>query len=158
MADHQDIEGNEKADSLARTGSLNSAQRTTTVNSPVIYLKGKIKEEFDKKFKERWENNNGCKITKKIWPDISSFKYKWISLKKMEPRRLIGSVTGHWMIGKHAKRLNLVTSDNCRFCKDAEEDIQHIFCEYPATSWRRKMILGSFFFEDLDDMTLHRWS
>lgn len=49
--------------------------------------------------------------------------------------------------------INLHDTDECSFCLDLHvtEDIEHIFCECPQLMTSRLQILGSPFFDDLDD-------
>ncbi|KAM8701675.1 hypothetical protein ACLKA7_000675 [Drosophila subpalustris] len=64
------------------------------------------------------------------------------------------SLTGQWLIGIHAQRLNSPYNDFCRSCRDEEEEEspEHFFCFCPALSSRRFRFLGKPFLDGLGDL------
>ena len=57
---------------------------------------------------------------------------------------MISVYTGHCRLGKHAKRLVLIASDECRFCNDLAcgKDMVHLLNECPALDRVRHYNLG----------------
>lgn len=138
---HNDITGNEMADLLAKRKSLAT-------------IKDAINKEMFDIFSHRWITNPGCNVSRQLWPNVNRQKSNWIlSLKRVDLRNIIGALTGHCLTGKHAKTLKIKTSDECRHCNEHVEDMEHLFCECPNLARRRFYILGSYFFEDLEDMS-----
>ncbi|KAL7725181.1 hypothetical protein ACLKA6_017337 [Drosophila palustris] len=68
---------------------------------------------------------------------------------------VVRSLTGHWLVGTHALRLNAPYNDFCRSCRDEEEEesTEHFFCFCPALSNRRLRTLGKPFLNDLSDLS-----
>ena len=68
---------------------------------------------------------------------------------------MISIITGHNLLGKHAKRLRLIGDDECRYCAslEASEDTQHILCQCEAVARKRMKVLGSYFFDIEEDLS-----
>ena len=69
------------------------------------------------------------------WPTVNSKKTKELLNKsKKLVSTMISVYTGHCRLGKPAKRLGLIASDECRFCNDLAcgEDMVHLLNECPA--------------------------
>lgn len=117
-------------------------------------LKDILKEKSKEVFCKRWHTNPECKVSRQLWPEVDTKKSKrLLSLSKLELRKLFGGITGHCLNGKHAKLLNIRPSERCRFCDDVIEDMEHLFCDCPALARRRFNILGSYFFEELSELS-----
>ena len=63
---------------------------------------------------------------------------------RCELSSLIGTFTGHCLIGRHATRLGIIANDICRDCQQLEEEekIEHLLCFCPAYINRRLRIFG----------------
>jgi len=54
-----------------------------------------------------WENSMTSRIAKQTWPSISkSRSIKLCKLSRTDCSAVIRAITGHWIIGTHARRLN----------------------------------------------------
>lgn len=73
-----------------------------------------------------------------------------LALSRNECRILTGVITGHCLVGKHAKRMGLISDSNCRRCDEGEEEtIEHILCHCPALARARHSIMGQYNFENV---------
>ena len=66
----------------------------------------------------------------------------------------VGALTGHCLIGAHARRFNAPAFDFCRCCLDEEEEEspQHLLLHCPALARLRLKHLGSYFFNSLSEL------
>lgn len=114
-----------------------------------------LKQDTIERANYRWNNITTCSATKLIWPKLSAKRSKQlISLSRLHIGYVIGVLTGHCLIGRHALRLGAPANDFCRSSMDEEEEetISHLLCTCPALSQRRKLHLGNFFFNDPSDL------
>ncbi|XP_075157547.1 uncharacterized protein LOC142230805 [Haematobia irritans] len=115
----------------------------------------RVNAKYDELWKERWTSSEGCEQTKLIWNDKSNTNSEILmTMNREDLRPLIGIITGHNTFAKHMVRIGLMTDDICRWCLDPEatEDSYYFLCQCPAQSFRRNMILGSFFFQDIAEV------
>lgn len=154
---HNGYAGNEKADSLARKGSETMSQEAVTnVYNPISSLYCTVDKITVVAAEDRWKNSQTSICTKMFFPGYDKNKTKFLLQEsKSSLSKLISIITGHNLLGKHAKRLRLTEDDNCRFCSglDCSEDTQHILCQCEAVAKRRMSTLGSYFFEEEEDMS-----
>lgn len=139
---HEGFQGNEKADANARSGSEQSEEDATSeVLPPLSYTKGLIRNLSNDVWMSRWSNIDTCSISKLFWPERNTKKTRaLLNLNRSSLRKLIGLLTGHCLLGKHAKYMGLTNDDECRFCNDisSTEDVIHITCECPVL-WRKRL-------------------
>ncbi|KAL7743850.1 hypothetical protein ACLKA6_000255 [Drosophila palustris] len=88
------------------------------------------------------DNQNSLvgRVARQSWPHIDKARSNALcNLSRRDCSLVIRSLTGHWLIGIHAQRLNSPYNDFCRSCRDEEEEEspEHIFCFCPALSSRR---------------------
>lgn len=153
---HRDIPGNERADELARRGSmLDASEAMTFVGIPLGTLKRGIVKLATNKGEQRWNNLSTCRTARLMWAGYHHGRTKLLlSGSRTETKNLVSVLTGHWTIGDHARRLGLSANDFCRSCNEAEEaeTVRHLLCDCPALSKRRGRFLGSYFFSDLGEL------
>lgn len=150
---HNNHAGNEKADELAREGSSTTTLATEEVRPPFTWYKTSVKGESNKVWETEWTNTDTCGTSKMFWPHLNPKKSRDILKYPRETlRTLVGYLTGHCLLGKHARYMGITTNDECRFCDDisAVEDVIHIVCECQALRERRQRILGKFFLQEGD--------
>ncbi|KAL7743614.1 hypothetical protein ACLKA6_019233 [Drosophila palustris] len=88
----------------------------------------------------RWQNSLVGRVARQSWPHIDKARSNALcNLSRRDCSLVIRSLTGHWLIGIHAQRLNSPYNDFCRSCRDEdeEESPEHFFCFCPALSSRR---------------------
>ena len=154
---HSNIEGNEMADGLARAGStLDRELADTSIGTPMGTIKSGISARMFQLASHRWETIEGCRVTRRLWPEYDRNKTKYLlSLDRDSLRLLTGAITGHCLIGAMATRMGAVGNDLCRSCGDeeAQESIEHLLCECPALQERRLATLGVRFPDDLGEVS-----
>lgn len=149
---HRGIEGNEKADELARLGAEGEGL-SVHLAPPIQHFKIMRDSISLANANRKWRELTSCKISRIFWPTYNIRKTKFLlSLSRNECRILTGFITGHCLVGKHAKRMGHISDSNCRRCDEGvEETIEHIMCHCPALARCRHSIMGRHSFENLED-------
>ncbi|KAM8702395.1 hypothetical protein ACLKA7_007726 [Drosophila subpalustris] len=154
---HQDIPGNCIADELARKGTTNFLLPDKEDTSmPLATCKLMLHNQSIHKSTLRWQASLVGRVARQTWPKID--KARAVALCNLSRRNcllVVRSLTGHWLIGTHAHRLNAPYNDFCRSCRDEEEEEspEHFFCSCPALSSRRLRTLGKPFLDDLGGLS-----
>ncbi|KAM8702681.1 hypothetical protein ACLKA7_000811 [Drosophila subpalustris] len=154
---HQDIPGNCIADELARIGTTNVLLPDKEDTSmPLATCKLMLHYQSNHKSTLRWQASLVGRVARQTWPKID--KARTVTLCNLSRRNcslVVRSLTGHWLIGTHAHRLNSPYNDFCRSCRDEEEveSPEHFFCSCPALSSRRLRTLGKPFLDDLGGLS-----
>lgn len=154
---HRDIPGNCMADELAKAGSaLPEASIKLTPGVPLATQRLLLHKAITRLANARWLSENTCISSRQIWPQLDRRRTKDIlSLPRRSVSSLIGAITGHWLGGTHAERMGIINrNDFCRSCRDEEEveTMVHLFCQCPALSRKRFLILGRPELDDLSDL------
>ena len=80
-----------------------------------------------------------------------------LKLQRSSLSTIIGVITGHCIIGPHARRIGLVylANDFCRSCGDDKKNeiIFRLLCTCPAIGRRRKAYLSAYYMEHLDGLS-----
>lgn len=150
---HSNIEGNEMADLLARQGSSKHTSWSEKIPAPLTHFKLLIRHHTDCKIDKYWKNSNNC--CKYLWQNFDRGDSQLIlGNKRSILRRIIFAITGHWTIGKHARRIGILPAPACPGCGliAQETDLHHVWCMCPALCRKRLFHLGRYFFADLSDL------
>ena len=139
---HVGIPGNEKADKMAKRGTL-IREPTHEVGAPWSETVLPISRWAISENLTFWNAIEGCRQSK------ANFKidpvYRWSSelagLRRQEAREVVGCMTGHCYFNRHL-RLTRVPSRVCRFCAEDTETTEHILWRCPAVDERRMRYLG----------------
>lgn len=154
---HCNIEGNEKADELAKNGSnMEESRKNEEIRAPICTLKSNIDIESRNKANNAWSSRHDCNVSRNLWPEINVKRSKNItSLSKSNIRMATGILTGHCDIGYMATKTGRASQDYCRSCGNEEEleTIKHFLCECPALERVRLLHLGSPLFKELEELT-----
>lgn len=142
---HAEIEGNEKADELARVGAKGKYHGPEPFcGIPKSLTKLTLKTYCQYKTVQLWTNAPGMKHSKAL---IRAFSKKAASnalaLSRNQLRNLVRVLTGHCCLNKHMHTIRRRDHEQCRFCLEEEETPQHILIECPCLMRTRNMILGS---------------
>ena len=91
------------------------------------------------------------RMAQKIWPRLD--KRPTLKLQRNRLSTVIGVITGHGIIGSHARRIfyGHLANDFSSLCKDKEDDetILHLLSTCPALGGRRK---SAYYLDDLDKL------
>ncbi|XP_017490460.1 PREDICTED: uncharacterized protein LOC108378663 [Rhagoletis zephyria] len=153
---HRNIEGNEKADELAKAGAGLDESQAVALGCPLGVVQREITTHFLELARRRWSDIQTCKIARKLWPDYNRAKtLDLLSRSRPEVFRILATITGHWPIGKHAAKIGLPHNMICRSCQleDSEESVQHLLCECPGLSNIRHKTLGKHLVAELTDLS-----
>ena len=144
---HVQHKGNEKADALAKQGTILATHETEWIRTPLAdnTVKQTIKGMFHSSWQIRWsEDESFARHTKvflsNIQPNISK------SLLKLSPTELtniIHAITSHNNLKYFSNKLNNLNDVKCRLCNEDNtiETFQHILNECPITHMTRQRLL-----------------
>lgn len=154
---HRDIEGNCKADELARLGTtLPILADKRNIPIPLATCKWLIDKHILKSANTAWNQSSTCATTRLTWPEWNMGRTKrLLQLNRKDVRSLIGVLTGHCLIGRHASRLGAPYHDYCRSCQEVEEEesVEHLLCGCMALCRRRLNTLGQPFLDDIAEIS-----
>lgn len=138
---HSNVDGNEKADCLARKGS------ETPFCGPIPALgltystqRSIIRNFYFTQHRKLWKSITTCNHSKTMYDGPSEKNTKFLLNKSRQDLRLItGAITGHCTLNKHMQRMGLARSAVCRRCDEDDETPVHLITSCPAlTSQRMK--------------------
>lgn len=145
---HSGIDGNERADSLAKEGGSKCfIGPEPFCGYPKSHLRMELQKWEDCEKASRWVSTPGLRQSKKFISYSKSRTKKLLSLSKHELRILTGIFTGHCPLGYHLKKIGKAENDTCRFCKEAPETAEHVICKCEAVSRKRLLHLEQRFLE-----------
>lgn len=142
---HSGVEGNERADALARLGSSTAGYGSEPyIPIPQSLCAKALKDWVKTKHTERWLAYEGGMHTKHF---LSEPAEKWskslINMDRNRIRRVVGAITGHCGLNKHLTKINIRGDPECS-CGLEEETGLHVICVCPKFSQLRRRTLGSY--------------
>jgi hypothetical protein len=153
---HAGVRGNEIADMLARSGSVQrfvGPEPFLGVSSQNI--RGKIKCWMEKQHLALWRGP--CSTQRQAWELISGPNLatgaRLLSFNRTQSMVVIGQLTGHNTLRRHLYIMGLSNNPICRKCGTEEETSGHSLRECEALASLRYTYLGSFFL-DPEDITV----
>lgn len=142
---HTRVDGNEKADELARQG----AATTFCGPEPVLGItkssaRGVITDWVKNKHKQHWRDIPGNRHGKIFIKGPCPKRTEELLRKNRSQLRIItGLLTGHFPVKKHLHTIGKFNGDlNCRLCGKGPETVEHIILECEALARRRYQIYG----------------
>ncbi|XP_071053190.1 uncharacterized protein [Onthophagus taurus] len=140
---HSNIEGNEKADKLAKEAA----------NTPFIgpqpgcglqksHLKQIINNWEASKIALRWKELPGHRQTKSMITPSQNKTKEVLCLSKGDLRTLSGYLTGHVPLKYHLFHIGQAEDQTCRLCNDESETAEHILCNCVARGRLRHNVFG----------------
>ena len=137
--------GNEKADELAKAGTVSSNLVCSLV--PLNHIKNMINDKVNNLTQTRWNSNrhahtdlilgNHHKKTLRILTNNLNNRTRY--------RTGICIITGHIGLNKHLHRINRSDTPNCPNCIDTEETVAHYIGQCPPYSRMRGDTLGTYY-------------
>ena len=71
----------------------------------------------------RWSQSLTSSTSRQTWQEWSVSRTNRLKkFKRNDIRTLVGVLTGHCLIGRHASRLGVPYNDYCRSCQEVEEE------------------------------------
>ena len=143
---HSDIEGNEEADTLAKTG----AHTVCTMPEPAVpisYRRCRLEARLwtKKEHSKDWKQSSKCSHTKGVISKTERIPSKTlIKLNRTKLCQVLQVLTGHGNLAKHRNRIGKAPSPICPMCQEAEETPQHYVGECPAYANTRLSIFGNY--------------
>ncbi|XP_062715575.1 uncharacterized protein LOC134291616 [Aedes albopictus] len=127
---HHGIDGNEKADELARMGSSKPLlEPEPFCGTSPCSIKMELRNWEKVMMITNWNNTQGARQSKKfITPNISVTQ-KLLALSKKDLCTYTGLITGHCLVKYHLRLIKIVEEDVCRFCNEETETSEHLLCD-----------------------------
>lgn len=148
---HSGVDGNEKADELARTGSSASAYGPEPyIPIPQSLCAKALKDWVRTKHTERWMAYEGGVHTKCfLLGPAERWSRELLRMDRNRISRVVGAITGHCGLNRHLTRLNIRQDSDCS-CGLDEETGRHVICDCPKFSQLRRRILGSYVMQPME--------
>ena len=145
---HNNITGNELADQLAKSGTVNTDNKVKTP-APLSWAKFKIAQMIGKNWKDRWTSTNEARQTK-MW--LSSYDRKiskfLLSLGRRDLGHAIQLLTGHNRLNRHESLIDFTISPLCRKCQIEDETSWHFIGNCPYLISERREVFHQPFLDD----------
>jgi ribonuclease HI len=142
---HQGIEGNEKADELAKRGSEIELPRPDAhLGVCKSTVRRYVKDWIWRKHGNYWANLPRQMHSKAFIGTLCQKKTEELFLMNRNQLRIItGFLTGHAPVKNHLHKIGLYNGDlNCRLCNKEPETVKHILCYCEALDRKRQTIFG----------------
>ena len=125
---HVNVNGNEKADSLAKAGAA-----LPQPEAPVTYLGAKtwLKDHFRSKWYQEWADNTTARGVFANMPRPSRSD-QWWNLSRKHQSLVTQMRTEHCPTNSYFHRLDHNRDSNCRHCSQASETVVHLVTSCPA--------------------------
>lgn len=139
---HCGIEGNERADELAKYGSNTlfvGPEPFCGISNSAIEME--LKHWKQQKVMANWLAVIRCNQSKRFITPNANITKKLLGLNKRALCIYTGLITGHCPSGYHLKNIGRVQNDTCRFCNAESETSEHLLCSCSALYKRRSKFL-----------------
>jgi len=146
---HYGIEGNERADTLARAASTmgirNAADRRIPVGVSSQTVKTEMKRWIQAQLADHWTRRTDCRQTKLLVPRYKAEISKvLLDLTRCALRRLVGVITGHCPLNRHLCIMGVLEDPICEECDSGQpETAEHFLTRCTAYADLRQSAFGS---------------
>lgn len=132
---HVGLEGNERADELAKDAALNKKTKPNYDMCPVSFIKRQIRMESLVEWNRRYVEGDTAATTRVFLPDVIQ-AYRIV--RKMELNAVIVQVmTGHGGFSEYLNRFKCKESPSCICDPEKHESILHLLTECPVNGKER---------------------
>lgn len=127
---HAGLEGNERADQLAKEAALYSKKKPDYEACPVSFVKRQIRVDSLDEWNMRYQSAGTAAVTKLFFPDaIQAHRI----VKQLRPHNVLTQVmTGHGGFSEYLNRFKCKESPSCICEPDQKESVPHILFECPV--------------------------
>ena len=148
---HLGVEGNERADELAKAGSEALADGVEPYLPIPQSLCVKALEDWVKmEHSKRWEAYQGGAHTKRFFPKPNAeWAEKLVDMDRVQIRIVVGAITGDCGLNRHLSKLRLSGTPRCS-CDLEDETGIHVICDCPKFHQLRRRLLGDYEARPLD--------
>ncbi|XP_044596718.1 uncharacterized protein LOC123273383 [Cotesia glomerata] len=141
---HSGNAGNDKANELAKAGARKrDPEPVISIAVPFSLIKQHASLWTNDKFQEVWAEAKGMMHTRALFKGPSkTLGLSLIGLDKKLLRLTVGYITGHWLTGRHLRRLGISDHSMCPRCLSEKETPLHLILHCRKLATARKDILG----------------
>jgi ribonuclease HI len=142
---HTNIEGNERADELAKQGSSSALiGPEPACGVSCITVKGALEQRLTGMHQMYWESLPGHRQAKVLIGGTSKkTTTKLLNLNRKELRTVVGLKTGHCGLRKHLYNMRITASPTCRWCGWDDESAVHVLGQCDGLARKRQEIFGA---------------
>ena len=155
---HCGIEGNEKADTLAKVASetVYFGPEPAVGISPTA-IKMALKHFVNARHTVRWSFVPGCRQSKQLVFGLDRYRTKeLLSLSRKQLQIATGILTGHCGVQRHLHLMGITDQVNCPFCGKEPETVEHFMCKCSQFDRQRQNKLGSASLTDMQELNSTR--
>ena len=110
---------------------------------PTGLVKSSIRKWIDRESQNWWQQTPGQRQAKQFIKTCSPrFTLDLPNHSRKAVRIIVGQLTGHCRLNKHLVTMSLAEDSLCRFCQEAEETAEHVWCHCEALCRLRFARLG----------------
>ncbi|KAL0830238.1 hypothetical protein ABMA28_002449 [Loxostege sticticalis] len=132
---HAGLQGNERADELAKEAALASKRKPDYDRCPVSYAKKSIRNRSIVKWSERYRVGETASVTKLFFPDAGD-AYRLI--RKIRPAGLLTQIlTGHGGFSQYLHRFKCGENPSCDCDPSVEQTVPHLLSDCPIFDQQR---------------------
>jgi ribonuclease HI len=135
---HVGHEGNERADQLAKAGTLKITYATEPIIPvPKAWIRNKIKNYINTEWTNRWRGTTEARQTKIFFPTPNAkTAQKLLSYDRTNCAKLFRWISGHSFHRYHNHLLQpeIFPNPKCRICQNDNEETSHLYAICPGIS------------------------
>ncbi|XP_045451007.1 uncharacterized protein LOC123659888 [Melitaea cinxia] len=132
---HAGLEGNERADHLAKEAALELKRAFDYDSCPVSFIKRSIRMQSIDEWNRRYRDGETAGVTKVFFPDaIAAYK---ITSKIKVDRFVTQALTGHGGFSEYLYRFKCKESPSCVCDPGCPESVFHVLLECPTFAYER---------------------
>ncbi|CAK1588833.1 unnamed protein product [Parnassius mnemosyne] len=135
---HAGLEGNERADELAKEAALKLKRKPNYDKCPISFVKRQIRLDSLDEWNRRYIEGETASVTKIYFPNAIS-AYPIIRKLNMDPL-MVQMMTGHGGFSEYLHRFKCKESPSCACDPMMEESVLHIITECPIYSKERNNV------------------
>nr|XP_049706041.1 uncharacterized protein LOC126056565 [Helicoverpa armigera] len=126
---HAGIDGNERADELAKEAALSSRRKPDYDRCPISFVRSELRGDSLGEWNRRYTTGETASVTRVFFPDARE-AYRLV--RKIQPQGILTNIfTGHGGFSQYLHRFKCRESPSCVCDPAVEESVQHILFQCP---------------------------